>query len=331
MLENRNSLPKIDENTFYRMKMMVDDNGHVKVKTAQKEPGKEWDIQTKEYDRKGNMKDAIEHENSKQKVEALEGKKKGDEKVDMKKAENETTNMKASEDVANTKLEKIQKENKVSKREKSDFDEIESIFDSINRDFETNFRKTFGFFDSFYRPEESPMKSESSKVIEHSKPEKKAKATKEGKSENDTQLNTTKTGTESKKEDQVLAKRDIAGFDEIQTVFDNINREFEDNIMRSFGRFDPFSFRAWPEPFRYRIELDPEHTFYNMRSMVNDNGHVKVKTARKEPGKEWDVKEEEYDGKGKAVEGKKENAAIQEEKSNTAQITDYDEVYGKER
>jgi len=45
--------PQIDdpEHTSYRMKVKVDDNGHVRLKTVEKEPGQDWDVHVEEYDR----------------------------------------------------------------------------------------------------------------------------------------------------------------------------------------------------------------------------------------------------------------------------------------
>ena len=40
-----------DENAFYRMKIKTDDNGHVKVKTMQKDPGTDWKVEVEEYDK----------------------------------------------------------------------------------------------------------------------------------------------------------------------------------------------------------------------------------------------------------------------------------------
>jgi hypothetical protein len=48
---------------------------------------------------------------------------------------------------------------------------------------------------------------------------------------------------------------------------------------------------------------DEAHTYYKMSVMTNQNGHVKTKTMEKEPGKEWQIKEEEYDrNNDKAIE-----------------------------
>jgi frataxin-like iron-binding protein CyaY len=40
-----------DERSYYRMKIRTDDNGHVRVKTMQKDPGSDWKVEVEEYDR----------------------------------------------------------------------------------------------------------------------------------------------------------------------------------------------------------------------------------------------------------------------------------------
>jgi len=51
-----------ENNVYYRMKIRTDDNGHVKVKTLQKDPGSDWKVNVEEFDR-GNK--AIEGGKSK--------------------------------------------------------------------------------------------------------------------------------------------------------------------------------------------------------------------------------------------------------------------------
>jgi len=40
-----------EKNTYCRMRIRTDDNGHVKVKTMQKDPGSDWKVEVEEYDR----------------------------------------------------------------------------------------------------------------------------------------------------------------------------------------------------------------------------------------------------------------------------------------
>jgi len=40
-----------DQYKSYFLKIKTDDNGHVRVKTVQKEPGKPWETHVEEYDR----------------------------------------------------------------------------------------------------------------------------------------------------------------------------------------------------------------------------------------------------------------------------------------
>jgi len=40
-----------DEHTYCKMKILRDDNGHVKVKTFEKKPGSDWKVKTKKFER----------------------------------------------------------------------------------------------------------------------------------------------------------------------------------------------------------------------------------------------------------------------------------------
>ena len=39
------------ENVHYRMKVKTDDNGHVRLKTVEKEPGHDYDVHVEEYEK----------------------------------------------------------------------------------------------------------------------------------------------------------------------------------------------------------------------------------------------------------------------------------------
>jgi len=157
------TLPTDTENSYYRMKIKTDDNGHVKVKTAEKEPGKDWDVHVEEYD-KGR---AIEPE--------------------------------YTSNIGNT--------------------------GTLDLPSNTLLPSTGGLFSS------------------------------------------------------------------IQSVADSIKRDVETSLGRTFNTFDVLD--STPS-------FDPANTYYDMKVKVDDNGHVKLKTAHKEPGKNWDVHVEEYD-KGNAI------------------------------
>jgi len=49
--ENLTPSTQDEKNAYYRFKIKTDDNGHVRVKTMQKEPGSDWKVQVEEYDR----------------------------------------------------------------------------------------------------------------------------------------------------------------------------------------------------------------------------------------------------------------------------------------
>lgn len=51
VIENMTPKMQDEKNMCYRMKIKTDDNGHVKVKTMQKDPGSDWKVEVEEYDR----------------------------------------------------------------------------------------------------------------------------------------------------------------------------------------------------------------------------------------------------------------------------------------
>ena len=81
---------------------------------------------------------------------------------------------------------------------------------------------------------------------------------------------------------------------DIQTLANQIKRDVESSLSRSFNTWDVLEH----DPIPY----DPEHTTYRMKVKTDDNGHVKVKTVRKDPGSAWETHVEEFD-KGNAIEG----------------------------
>lgn len=143
---NDNELPNVDENTYYEMKVAMNNNGHVKIKTALKEPGKEWNINSKEYQEQSAI------DKSQKKTEAL----------DEAKSEQATTS-KATESTPEkvVQAEKGEMTSKESKKEKggspkkyfAPFEEIHGLFRNIERDFENSMRKKFDLFDDRYESE----------------------------------------------------------------------------------------------------------------------------------------------------------------------------------
>ena len=69
-MESQNP-PKIDKdaNVYYKMIMKTDNNGEVKVKTMEKEPGSEWKVTTEEYKR-GDKAIEDSRSEAQQKIEA---------------------------------------------------------------------------------------------------------------------------------------------------------------------------------------------------------------------------------------------------------------------
>jgi len=194
------TLPTDTENSYYRMKIRTDDNGHVKVKTAEKEPGKDWDVHIEEYD-KG--KPGLTQGTSNQ-PKAL-----GQQEQQSQGNINQSTN--------NTNLATTASTNK------SDFDTpVLGTFGNELATFDEPFRKMWGFAD-------------------------------------------------------------------------NIKKQVESQLNRTFNTWDLLD---------YTPSIDPKDSYYRMKIKTDDNGHVRVKTVEKEPGKQPEVHVEEYD-KGTAIEEEK--------------------------
>lgn len=58
---------------------------------------------------------------------------------------------------------------------------------------------------------------------------------------------------------------------------------------------------------------DPEHTTYRMKTVINNNGKVTVKTVRKDPGSEWETQVRQFDVNNAIEEGSEKAVAIEEE------------------
>uniref|UniRef100_A0A6G5AH53 Uncharacterized protein n=1 Tax=Rhipicephalus microplus TaxID=6941 RepID=A0A6G5AH53_RHIMP len=102
-------------------------------------------------------------------------------------------------------------------------------------------------------------------------------------------------------------------FKDMQNLADSIRSDVEKQLNQSFKQFDVLEHQA--------LE-DPEHTSYFMKVKTDDNGHVKVKTTRHEPGQDWKTTVEEYD-KGNALEGgQRINPAIESKQNYTTSTTE---------
>jgi len=98
------------------------------------------------------------------------------------------------------------------------------------------------------------------------------------------------------------------GFGNIQSLADQIKADVEKDLNRTFETFDVME--------HHPILTDPEHTSYYMRVKTDDNGHVRVKTIKKEPNSDWQTHVEEYNRGKPAVENGKNTAAIQNKKDD---------------
>jgi len=103
-------------------------------------------------------------------------------------------------------------------------------------------------------------------------------------------------------------------FKQMQDLADTIRSDVEKQLNESFKQFDVLEHKA--------LE-DPEHTSYYMKVKTDDNGHVKVKTTRHEPGQKWKTTIEEYD-RGNALEGEKQrvNPALENKQNYTTSTTE---------
>jgi hypothetical protein len=86
-----------------------------------------------------------------------------------------------------------------------------------------------------------------------------------------------------------------AGLNSIQGLADRIKRDVEKDLNRTFNTFDVTE--------SHPILTDPKHTSYYMRVKTDDNGHVRVKTIKKDPGSDWQTHVEEYNRGKPALEG----------------------------
>jgi uncharacterized cupredoxin-like copper-binding protein len=175
---------------YYRMKIRTDDNGHVKVKTMEKEPNKDWEIHLEEYDRGKPIQGGT-----------------------------------------------------------------------------TNQTKALG------------QKEQQSQIAGGTK--------------------TTTGTTDLDKPSRDVIGSELASFDEsfrsMQEFADSIRKDVESQLNRTFGMWDLID---------YTPSIDPNNSYYRMKIKIDDNGHVRVKTVEKEPGKAPEVHVEVYD-KGTAIQEEK--------------------------
>jgi len=105
----------------------------------------------------------------------------------------------------------------------------------------------------------------------------------------------------------------------MERMSDTIRRDVERALDTSFHTWDLMDY-TFPS-----VHFDPENSYYRMKIRTDDNGHVKVKTIEKEPGKPEKVQLEEFDRGNAAIEQRKsgnKDTAIEQEKASDVQITD---------
>jgi len=88
----------------------------------------------------------------------------------------------------------------------------------------------------------------------------------------------------------------------------NIANRIRSDVERSLDR----AFTRWDVLENDPLYFDPNHTTYRMKILTDDNGHVKVKTVKKDPGHDWETHIEEYD-RGYALEQQPQKQALQQE------------------
>jgi hypothetical protein len=93
-------------------------------------------------------------------------------------------------------------------------------------------------------------------------------------------------------------------FGSIQSLTDRIKNDVERELNRSFETFDVME--------HHPILTDPEHTSHYMRVKTDDNGHVRIKTMKKEQHSDWQTHVEKYyKGKPTLEMSQKKNKSIE--------------------
>jgi len=197
------------------------------------------------------------------------------------------------------------------KEQKSLFQEMQDIANQIKSDVEKQLKMAFKTFDVMEHqalPSENPEGSSYQMKVQT-----------DNKDQSNLKLSTSRRNSQSPWEtvideffrasspfDNLLTPFDPSrvGFDSIQDLANSIKRDVERDLNRTFKMFDVVE--SHPK------ETDPEHTSYYMKMKTDDNGHVRVKTIKKLPGKDWETHVEEYN-RGMPLEGQK-TEAIQGEK-----------------
>jgi len=82
---------------------------------------------------------------------------------------------------------------------------------------------------------------------------------------------------------------------DMQKIAEMIKSNVETQLNQSFRTFDVI------EDMTPKMQ-DDKNMCYRMMIRTDDNGHVKVKTMRKDPGMDWKVEVEEYDKGNKSME-----------------------------
>lgn len=102
-----------------------------------------------------------------------------------------------------------------------------------------------------------------------------------------------------------------------QRMFAQFDRDFGAPLYNRFNTWnmseledDFFSSSDSEQDFMLQ---DPEHTTYRMKSVVNRNGKVTVKTVTKDPGSDWKTQVRHFDASNAIEQEDKKVAAIQEE------------------
>lgn len=81
----------------------------------------------------------------------------------------------------------------------------------------------------------------------------------------------------------------------MQKIADRIKWDVEKQLDEAFRTFEVI------EDMTPKMQ-DEKNTYCRMRIKTDDNGHVKVKTMRKDPGSDWKVEVEEFDRGNKPIE-----------------------------
>jgi len=90
---------------------------------------------------------------------------------------------------------------------------------------------------------------------------------------------------------------------DIRNIANTIKKDVESSLGQFFHRWDVFDYTP--------LWFDPDSTSYRMKILTDNNGHVNVRTMRKEPGQPWETRIEEFYNTKHTLGDKSQQKAVQ--------------------